>query len=270
MWVRKVAGWTIILAGSGLAAISGVLAYHGFEAMISIPYAGMIGPFVAICLIGLGIAVESEIRLRRWIGAAILGALLIGAGLLDRHSGELALKAKVEAAAQANADRLAAYETASKALTDAQASVKSLEADLAIMTGSDVFAAQRLLGVKEDGKKGPDTIAAFQRKADEIRADLVPARADVRKHTETVGHGAPAAELPFSLSDAALYASLITLLSIVLAFAGSYVAHGVTVDPEKELDRIEEAASEIEFALGDYLNFLGARVQNDPLPQYVN
>jgi hypothetical protein len=259
MWVRQVAGWTVIAAGSGLAAISGVLAYHGFEAMISIPFAGWIGPCVAASLIGLGIAVESEIRARRWLGAAVLGALLVGAGLLDRHSGELALAEKVNAAAQADADRLAAYSTAETALADAKALAARLEGELAVMTGADTRAAQQLLGVIVDGKRGTDTVAAMQTYAADIRPQLAAAREDVRNHTETVATGKPASTAPFSLHDASLYASLITLLSIVLAFAGSYIAHGLGRDVLKELDEVEEGLETFEAEVFDLAEWMKAR-----------
>lgn len=261
MWVRSVAGWTIIAAGSGLAAISGVLAYNGFETMLSIPFGGWIGPCVAVSLIGLGIAVESEIRARRWMGAAILAALLTGAGLLDRHSGELALRSKVEAAAQADADRKAAFQTASDALARARADKAKLEEELAVMVGNDTAAAQHALGVIVDGKRGPDTAAAMQRRAGEIRADLVRVQRIEDAQTPIVAKGAPATQLPFNAADAALYASMVTLLSIVLAFAGSYVAHGVGRSPEQELEAVEQTVSEMETEVFDLAAFLAARQQ---------
>lgn len=261
MWVRTVAGWTLIAAGSGLAAISGVLAYNGFESMISIPFAGWIGPCVAASLIGLGIAVESEIRQRRWIGAAVLAALLIGAGLLDKHSGELALKAKVEAAAQVDADRLQAFQIAATAKAEAEAVIKDREAKLATLTGSDVVAAQRILGVTPDGRWGPETTAAMQALAQVYRDEIVAARSDVRKHTETVAAGAPASTAPFTLHDAELYAAMITALSIILALAGSYVAHGLRKDPtvEETISETEARVGELEAEVFDLAAFLADR-----------
>lgn len=255
---RKAAGWAIIAAGSGLAAISGVLAYHGLEGDLEIPFVGWVGPCVAASLIGLGIAVESEIRARRWVGAVVLGALLLGAGLLDRHSGELALKSKVEAAAQVDADRKQAFDTATKATADANGIIVDREAKLATLTGADIEAAQRLLGVSTDGKWGKETTAAMQELAKVYRGEISAAREDMRKHVSTISAGAPASEMPFSLSDAELYATLITLLSIVLAFAGSYVAHGLRTEPttDEVLTELEESTSALEsevVSLGSYL-----------------
>lgn len=255
---RVIGGWVIILAASGLAAVSGVLAYNGFETMISIPFAGWIGPCVAASLIGLGIAVESEIRSKRWAGAAILGAMLLCAGLLDRHSGELALKSKVEAASQVDADRRQAFDVATKAIADAEKVIVDREAKLKTLTGDDVKAAQRLLGVTPDGEWGKDTTGAMQTLAASYRKEIDDARSDIRTQTPVVAAGVPASELPFKLSDAELYATLITALSIILAFAGSYVAHGLKKEPTAEdvLDELESTTSELESEVFDLASFL--------------
>lgn len=257
-FARIAAGWAIIAAGSGLAAISGVLAYNGFETMISIPFAGWIGPCVAASLIGLGIAVESEIRAQRWVGAVILGVLLLCAGYLDRHSGELALKSKVEAAAQVDADRKQAFDTAKRAVDDANALIVNREAKITTLTGDDVKAAQRLLGVTPDGKWGRETTAAMQALAATYREEIATARGIVRENQPTIAAGTPASELPFTLADAELYASLITILSIVLAFAGSYVAHGLRKEPttEEVLDELEGTTTDLEREVINLADFL--------------
>ena len=111
MIFRKSAGVILIACGIGFAAISGVLAYAGFESQIQIPFAGWIGPFTAAAGVALGIAVESEIRHRRWVAAGVLAVLLAVAGGLDRHSGELALKNEIEMADQGFSDRKSVYDT---------------------------------------------------------------------------------------------------------------------------------------------------------------
>ncbi len=265
MWVRQAAGYAIITAGTGLAAISGLLAYHGFEAMISIPFAGWIGPCVAASCIGLGIAVESEIRYRRWTGAAILGVILISAGLLDRHSGELALKAKVTVAEKSNAAKLTAFTVASKAKADAEKLVSDLEAELDLMSGDDIKGAQLRLAALGlyagpiDGVRGTITLRAMQARGEETRAQLAEARLDVRKHTDTVSAGDSQLDPPFTVEDAELYASLVTLLSIILAFAGSYVAHGVQRNPDDELSEMEAQATDLETEVFDLAAFLHNR-----------
>lgn len=260
-FARCAAGWAIIAAGSGLAAISGALAYNGFETMISIPFAGWIGPCVAASLIGLGIALESDLRARRWIGAVILGGLLITAGLLDRHSGELALKSKVEAAAQVDADRKQAFDTATQATLEAEKLIKDREAKIATLTGDDVKAAQRLLGVTPDGSWGRETTAAMQTLAATYRQEIATSRDEVRKHQPTIAAGLPASAQPFTLHDAELYASLITLLSIVLAFAGSYVAHGLRKEPttDEVLTELEDTTSALEAEVFDLAGYLAHR-----------
>lgn len=253
MWVRTSAGWLLIAAGTGLAAISGTLAYHGFEAMIAIPFAGWIGPCIAASLIGLGIAVETEIRERHWVGAGVLLVLLIGAGWLDKHSGQLALTAKIEAAAQVDADRRQAFETARDLVTKNEAAIAGLDAQLAIITGADTKAAQQLLGVIVDGRRGPDTVAALKAREVALREEIAVLKAEIRDARPVVAAGAPVSTLPFTLKDAELYATLVTLLSIVLAFAGSYVAHGPVRD---EVAETEAALGDLErnvFQLHDWL-----------------
>ena len=253
MKVRTIAGWTVILAASGLAAMSGNLAYHGFESMIPIPFAGWIGPFVAASLIGLGIAVECEIKDRHWIAAAVLGTLLAGAAWLDKHSGHLALKAQVEAATQADADRKQAYDTAFTAVTDAKAAIARLEAELAVMTGPDTMAAQQMLGVIVDGKRGPDTVARMQAREASIRKELERERGILDANRPIVAAGAPVSTLPFTLADAELYATLITALAVILAFAGSWIAH-----PREDLDKVEQAVDALEQNIVNFERYLDA------------
>jgi hypothetical protein len=267
MLIRKSAGVILIACGTGLAAISGVLAYAGFESQIKIPFAGWIGPFTAAAGIALGIAVESELRHRRWVPMGILLILLVIAGGLDRHSGELALANKVEEAGQAFSDRQSAFDTASGTKATAEKLISDLDTELQLMVAEDeptIKKAQlRLssLGYYKnviDGDRGGDTLDAMNKRGDEIRGLLVTAREDLKKATDTVAAGAPTAELPFNLSDAGLYATLITVLSIVLAFAGSYVFAGFEkpVDIDEELEELEDAMSGVEGEIFELVSFM--------------
>lgn len=284
MIFRKSAGIVLIACGTGLAAISGVLAYAGFESQIKIPFAGWIGPFTAAACIALGIAVETELRhfisrlMRQdWGQAAgrgvitlILAGLLVTAALLDRHSGELALANKVETAHQAVTDRQTAFDTATGSKAAAEKLIADLEAELLVMTGDDIKKAQTRLSalglyldeagkpMPIDGARGPRTLQAMADRGKEIRGLLVTAREELKKATDTVAAGAPTAELPFNLSDAGLYATLITVLSIVLAFAGSYVFagfdHEKTVDDE--LEELEDVVSGVEGEIFELVSFM--------------
>lgn len=253
MKVRQLAGYGVILASLGLAAMSGNLAYHGFESMIPIPFAGWIGPFVALSLVGLGIAVECEIKDGKWIAALILTALLGSAAWLDKHSGHLALKAQVEAATQVDADRKQAYDTANTALTDAKASIARLEKELAVMTGPDTMAAQQILGVIVDGKRGPDTVARMQAREASIRKELERERGIVDTNRPIVAAGVPVSTLPFTLADAELYATLITALAVILAFAGSWIAH-----PREDLAKVEAEMDALEQNVVNFEKYLDA------------
>lgn len=267
MLIRKSAGVILIACGTGLAAISGVLAYAGFESQIKIPFAGWIGPFTAAAGIALGIAVESELRHRRWVAAGILAVLLAIAGGLDRHSGELALANKVEEAGQAFSDRDSTYTTAVGSKAAAEKLISDLDAELLLMVAEDeptIKKAQLRLSSlgyydnKIDGDRGGDTLKGMNRRGGEIRALLVTAREDLKKATDTVAAGAPTAELPFNLADAGLYATLITVLSIVLAFAGSYVFAGFEkpVDIDEELEELEDAMSGVEGEIFELVSFM--------------
>lgn len=253
MKVRTLAGWLVILAATGLAAVSGNLAYHGFEAMLSIPFAGWIGPFVAASLIGLGIGVESEIRDRAWAPALVLALLLTGAAALDKHSGELALKARVEAAEQANADRKSAYTTAVAEKAAAEKVLADLATELALLSSDDTVAIQKHVGTTPDGNWGPETARRVAVRKDQIAAAQSGAQADSRKWAETVAEGVPVAELPFTMKDAELYALLITALSVILAFAGSWIAH-----PREELAKIASEMDALESNVVAFERFLDA------------
>ena len=81
----------------------------------------------------------------------------------------------------------------------------------------------------------------------QLRAKQSHQQADSRKWAETVAEGAPVAEIPFTLKDAELYALLITALSVILAFAGSWIAH-----PREELEKI---AAEMDVLEGNVVAF---------------
>jgi hypothetical protein len=244
MQVRTIAGWTVILAASGLAAMSGNLAYHGFESMIPIPFAGWIG---------LGIAVECEIKDRHWIAAAALGTLLVGAAWLDKHSGHLALKAQVEAATQADADRTSAYDTATVAKAAADKTLADLAAELELLSGEDVVAIQKHVGTNPDGNWGANTADRVAIRKDQIAAEKEAAQIESRKWADVVAAGAPVSTLPFTLEDAELYATLITALAVILAFAGSWIAH-----PREDLEKVEQAMDALEQNVVNFERYLDA------------
>lgn len=265
MMIRKVAGWTIIAAGTGLACLSGWLAYQGFETMIAIPFVGWIGPCVALSLIGLGVAVESEIRVRRWGSAAVLGLILISGAALDRHSGELALAEMVNAVSQENADRQAAFEEAVKEKSAAETLASDLAAELELMTSDRIEEAQlKLAGLglyagRIDGERGPITLKAMFDRGAEIRPQLATAREDVKAASAVVAAGVTVTEAPFTLHDAAIYATMVTALSIIFAFAGSYVANGEIRNVDQELDEMEEMVESFEAEVFDLAAFLASR-----------
>jgi hypothetical protein len=146
------------------------------------------------------------------------------------------------------------------------------------MTGDDIKKAQTRLSalglyVDEagkpmpiDGNRGGRTLQGMTDRGKEIRGLLVTAREDLKKATDTVAAGAPTAELPFNLADAGLYATLITVLSIVLAFAGSYVFAGFEKpeDIDEVMDEVEDAVSGVEAEIFELVSFMDEQKQRQP------
>jgi len=258
MWVYIVAGCSLILAGMGLGGISGALAYDGFESMLKIPGAGFIGPCVAVALIGAAIASELMLKARRWPMLVVMVLVTIVLGLVDRHSGELALTNKVNAAMEVNARATAAYNAAATAKAEADKNIAALNVELAVMTGDDTRAAQQLLGVIVDGKRGTDTVKAMQERARDIRSERAKDIAKADDAAVVLKGGAPATALPFNLHDASMYATLITIASVVLAFLGSLVAFGLKPELKAEdvLDAMEQHTDEWERQIGELSTFL--------------
>lgn len=265
MWERKLAGYGLIVTGSGLAAMSGWLAFQGFEAMLRIPLVGWIGPLIAGSLICLGVALEGDIRDKRYVQAGLLAVLLIGGALLDRHSGEMALAEKVNSATQDYADRKAGFDQAVKTQRDAEKQIAALTAELELMTGNDIRSAQLRLAAlglyagKIDGERGPITLNAMQARGSEVRSDLSKARDAKAQADAIVAKGAPVSKVPFNLNDASLFATMVTFASIILAFLGSHIANGDKRRPDEELEAMEEAANEFEEELFDIADWLSER-----------
>jgi|688.fasta_scaffold00051_73 hypothetical protein len=257
----RIFGVVLIVAGFGLAAISGYLAYFGFEHTIKLPFIGMIGPFVALSLASLGVAVEVAFRRRKWLAFVPLFALMVVAGLIDKNGGEIALKNIVNDATQGDSDRNTAYSTALSTKADLEKQIADLEAEYKVMTGSDIAAAQEVLLARGlyvdaagnpmpiDGKRGPFTLKAMADRGKAITAELGNVRSDLKSATATVASGAAVTEAPFTLHQAELYALMITVMSVLFAMAGSFVYGGFGDDEpniDEEIEQVEEIASKME------------------------
>lgn len=264
----RIFGVILIIAGFGLGGISGYLAYFGFEHTIKLPLIGLIGPFVALSLVSLGVAVEISFRRRKWLAFVPLFVLMVVAGLIDKNSGEIALKNIVNEASQGDSDRNTAYNTALSTKADLEKQIKDLEAEDGVMSKSlqatateeDIKQAQRRLlslglyvdetgkPMAIDGDLGPITALAITKRGKVVIEELGKARNDLKEATATIASGASITEAPFTLHQAELYALMITVLSVVFAFAGSFIYGGFGDEPtvDEEIGELEEAAGLME------------------------
>jgi hypothetical protein len=278
----RIFGVVLIVAGFGLAAISGYLAYFGFEHTIKLPFIGMIGPFVALSLASLGVAVEVAFRRRKWLAFVPLFALMVVAGLIDKNGGEIALKNIVNESTQGDSDRNTGYNTALSTKAGLEKQIADLEAEYKVMTGEDIFAAQEVLLARGlyvdaagnpmpiDGKRGPFTMKAMADRGKTITAELGNVRGDLKKATETVASGATVTEAPFTLHQAELYAIMITVMSVLFAMAGSFVYGGFGNDEpdlDEEIEQVEEIASKMENNIVRLAEHFGAFDELDELPK---
>ena len=193
---RKLAGYTLIFASLGLAGISGFVSNSGLSAMLpGIPGIGYLGFVIAVALVGLGVAVSSEVASQRFAGAAIFAAFLAGTAFTDRQTNFISFQSQVQAADQVAEDRNAAYRESAQALKLTRAEISKLEAELVLMQSQDaegIKKAQLLLsglGLYEgkiDGQRGPKTLNAMRAYGKALRERLGTLRTDETKHSSIV------------------------------------------------------------------------------------
>lgn len=265
---RKLAGITLIGASLGLSALSGLTSNAGLSELLpGIPYIGTLGFVIAVSLVALGVAVSSEVALSRWSGAAVLAVLLAGIALADRQTNYIAFQSQVRAADQEAADRNAAYSTAVEALTRTRAEIETMSQNFALMQRTDdegVKLAQQYLkslglySGRIDGILWTQTEAAMFQHGGELRQRLDTLRASEEAHMAIVSGGTTVSEAPFDEAQASLYATVLTLFSLVLSFAGGYLANGVR-RIEEDLDAMEQATGALEADILSLADFLQSR-----------
>ncbi len=226
-----IAGGGVIATGYGFAAMSGYIAFDGLAEMTGLPVFGSVGPLTALGAASLGLATELKIKAREWGLAGICGLLCIGAGATDAYFGERSLETKAAARHQIHASALAAFTTADATTKAAGALIADREAQLAILRGDDVKAAQKLLGVIQDGRWGKDTTAAKQALEATFRSEIADARDDIRDAKPALEQGAPVAGTDKTLPP--WMAIVVTIGAIVCSFLGSVIAFGLKPAPTK-------------------------------------
>lgn len=267
---RKISGFTLIGASLGLSVLSGFTSWAGVTHMLpGIPYIGMLGFVIAVALVALGVGVSSEISTSRWGGALVLGVLLAGIALADRQTNFISFQSQVNAADQIAADRNKAYSTAVEALgkieleivrlTDHQTKMQARDSDGVKLAQSLLVSLGYDIGKHgEDGIYGGDTEKAMTAYGAVVREQLVMLKADERAYTATVSGGEVVSEAAFDMQQASLYATLITLFSLILSFAGGYLANGAQTD-EQALDELETITEEFEADILDLAQWLDTR-----------
>ncbi len=247
-----IAGVGVMIVGYGLAMVSGLVAYDGLTAMTGLAIFGVVGPLFALGAASFGIAAELALKARSWSGLAVCVVLCLAMAGVDAYSGEKSLERRNADAAQILATARAAYDKAATTTADAGKVITDREAKLAVLTGPDVFAAQKLLGVKQDGKWGDITTAAMNTLAATYRGEIADARADIRANAAAVAKGAPVAEAGVLMP--AWMAIVVSAAAVLCSFIGSIIAFGLKREtPEDELRRQndETVASLIQTARGE-------------------
>lgn len=246
---RTGAGATLIAASLGLSAISGMMSYTGLTMLLpEIPFIGWLGFVIAVSLVALSVGLSAEIARTQWPAVALLAALVAGTAALDSVTNHQALQSQVTRAEQDVADRNARYEEAAKALPGTREEIAELERRLGLMVSQDVDEIREaqliLTGLgtyagKIDGLRGPQTLAAMGEYGGELRKRLATLRETEGQLSGIVADGATVAEAPFGGDQAVLYAIAITALSLLLSFAGGYLA------TPPRVEEIQEAVNDL-------------------------
>lgn len=246
--LRKWAGLTLIATSLGLSAISGSLSFDGINQMLPIPGFGFLGVVIAVSLVALSVGFTTTLNERQWTGALAVGALVLVIGAADGNTNTEALLSQVAEAEQDASDRNAGYHSAVADLDRTRTEIDDLEERFELMQADEpeqIEKAQIMLaglGLYEgriDGKRGPKTLAAMRGYGAELRQRLSTLRETEAELMPTVARGATVAELPFSVSDAYLYGWSITLASLLISFAGGWLAR------KDEVHELQEAVDDL-------------------------
>lgn len=260
------AGILLALAALAASIVTGGVAYSGFAGAIpGLPIFGVIGPVISTALVMVGIGLAAALQLRKWGLAAALAVGLVAGAWIERNGSMMAFETQVAEATQAEADRNAAYQTATEALAKVRAEIADLSAERDLMTSDRIAEAQTRLAAlglyrgKVDGARGPVTLTAMADRGAEVRKRLETLDADERHYAPIVEAGAKVTKDAFDLHQAELYATGLSVLSIVLAFLAPVVATmGQRKEPttDEVLTELEETTSTLEAEVFDLAGFL--------------
>lgn len=249
-----------ILSGLALFAISLIgskisisMSSDYFSNAIDIPDSGLIGVVVAGSLIVLGFVspLLTAQGLKYLAGAAWL--LLFVISLVDGFSNVEAQKSKVLAVEQEIADRNNAYNAAKSVKADADSVIEDYEAKVSILEGSDVYAAQKLLGVIQDGVWGDKTTLIAQRRKDYYLEEIATAKIDLRNANDVLAKGVAVSGPAFTEGHAQLYGIGLTIIGLVLSIFGGVLCTIKNPQEEKALQELPKKIGNV-LAMANRIN----------------
>lgn len=251
-----------VIAGFGVLVLinSANMSYQGYEGHFeNLTGAGLIGVGVAglafFCAGAIGIAARSGMK-----DVAIIAALMAAVCFCgDVYGNHLATGGEVEATRARALQGVAAFEEASTAIIETRERISMVRTDLAVIAGSDIPAAQRLLKAKGlydgrvDGIPGGLTEQAMSEFGQALRGELEKLGTAEAAQGEIVSRGAP--ELPGEHEGtfALAIAFLLTALSMAASAIGLPLMVGKPIDGEQELAELEGVMDEFE---GEVFNFV--------------
>jgi hypothetical protein len=256
---RIFVGLMLASAGIGLSVVGAFTAYAGYDRALDIPFIGWIGP----CFAGAACFGGSAVILLRRDEQHRLAAFAIAATAVafcfDFAGNALALVGEVQTAEQVSADRNAEFSTAAESLPDVKKNIAKYERQQEVISGADIFAAQRLLKtVKKysgeiDGKPGGKTQEAMEAYGGWLVDEL--GRLETRK-TELENKKAAGG----AVSDGVMNLWWALALALALtAMAAALTSIGIPlmaeafqrrVDPQKQVNEVQAKLGEISSIIG--------------------
>jgi hypothetical protein len=262
-FIRITIGAMIVAFGGLILLNSANMSYQGYErAFDGLTGAGLIGVGIAglafLCAGAIGIAWRMGLKDVAIIAA--LMAVVCYAG--DVYGNNLATGGEKQAEREQALMDLASFTEASASLPITTDRITLAQSELAIVTGDDIKAAQRLLKGKGlytgkiDGIAGGLTEQAMDDFGATLRSNIAALVAQETAQRDIVAAGAP--EVPSE--NESLYALAIAFLLSTLSMAASAIGLplmvGRKMDGEEELAQLEQTMDEFECEVFDFAKWL--------------
>lgn len=264
--VRVLLGLAIVLCGGLVLYNSASMSYQGYErGFPGLFGAGLIGVGISglafFCAGAIGVAWRMGLKDVAVIASLMAVACFAG----DVYGNRLATVGEVQAKAASALEQQAAFNASSEALPVIRERIRVAASELAIVTGPEVKAAQRLLMAKGlydgriDGVAGGKTEEAIKGFAAKQNAALEKLGSEEASHQAIVSAGAPEAPKAHEESLALAIAFLLTILSMASSAIGLPLMVGKKMSGEEELEALEETMDEFEAEVFDFYQFVKER-----------